>query len=93
MEKEKHNIRIDKEGARHATVPLWQELPQITVRLEEGHYKPVLLRATPWRASFLYHRPPRISHPPIPKRNTPVRIKDLPQNLRPGLDTTASAVI
>ena len=37
MEKEKHNIRIDKDGSRHATIPMWQELPQITVRLEEGH--------------------------------------------------------
>ena len=37
MEKEKHNIRIDKDGSRHAIVPMWQELPQITVRLEEGH--------------------------------------------------------
>ena len=37
MEKEKHNIRIDKDGSRHVAIPMWQELPQITVRLEEGH--------------------------------------------------------
>ena len=37
MEKEKHNIRINKDGSRHAIVHMWQELPQITVRLEEGH--------------------------------------------------------
>ena len=37
MEKEKHNIRIDKDGSHHAAVPMWQDLPQITVRREEGH--------------------------------------------------------
>ena len=35
--KKKRNIRIDQDGTRHAPVPMWQELPQITVRLEEGH--------------------------------------------------------
>ena len=37
MEEKKRNIRIDQDGTRHAPIPLWQELPQITVRLEEGH--------------------------------------------------------
>ena len=37
MEEKKRNIRIDQDGIRHAPVPMWQELPQITVRLEEGH--------------------------------------------------------
>ena len=37
MEEKKRNIRIDHDGTRHAPVPVWQELPQITVRLEEGH--------------------------------------------------------
>ncbi len=37
MEEKKRNIRIDQDGTRHAPVPMWQELPQITVRLEEGH--------------------------------------------------------
>ena len=37
MEKEKRNVRIDEDGIRHASVPMWQELPQITVRLKDGH--------------------------------------------------------
>lgn len=37
MEEKKRNIRIDQDGTRHAPIPMWQELPQITVRLEEGH--------------------------------------------------------
>ena len=37
MEEKKRNIRIDQDGTRHAPVPMWQELPQITVRLKEGH--------------------------------------------------------
>lgn len=37
MEKEKRNVRIDEDGTRHASVPMWQELPQITVRLKDGH--------------------------------------------------------
>ena len=35
MEKKKHNIRIDQDGNRHAPVPIWQELPQITVALKK----------------------------------------------------------
>ena len=42
MEEKKRNIRIDQDGTRHAPVPMWQELPQITVRLEEGHTPPPL---------------------------------------------------
>ena len=37
MEEKKRNIRIDQDGTCHAPVPMWQELPQITVRLEEGN--------------------------------------------------------
>lgn len=37
MEEEKRNICVGEDGACHISVPLWQELPQITVRLEEGH--------------------------------------------------------
>ena len=37
MEEKKRNIRIDQDGTRHAPVPMWQESPQITVRLEEGN--------------------------------------------------------
>ena len=32
MEEKKRNIRIDQDGTRHAPVPMWQELPQITIR-------------------------------------------------------------
>ena len=35
--KKKRNIRIDQDGTCHAPVSMWQELPQITVRLEEGN--------------------------------------------------------
>ena len=37
MEEKKRNIRIDQDGTCHAPVPMWKELPQITVRLEEGN--------------------------------------------------------
>ena len=37
MEENKRNIRIDQDGTFHAPVPMWQELPQITVCLEEGN--------------------------------------------------------
>ncbi len=37
MEKEKCNVPIDENGTRHASVPMWQKLPQIKVRLKDGH--------------------------------------------------------
>lgn len=37
MEENKRNIRIDQDGTRYAPVPMWRELPQITVLLEEGN--------------------------------------------------------
>ena len=35
MEEEKGKICVGEDGACHISVPLWQELPQITVRLED----------------------------------------------------------
>lgn len=37
MDNKKRNVQVESDGSRSAPVPLWQELPQITVRLEEGH--------------------------------------------------------
>ena len=37
MKKNDPNIRIDPDESRRVQVPLWQELPQITVRLKDGH--------------------------------------------------------
>lgn len=37
MQENNKNIRVDESGTRHASVPMWQELPQITVRLKDGH--------------------------------------------------------
>ena len=37
MEEKKRNVRIDQDGTCYAPVPLWQELPQITVCLEVGN--------------------------------------------------------
>ena len=37
MAEKKRNIRIDQDGTRYAPVPMWRELPQITVLLEEGN--------------------------------------------------------
>lgn len=37
MEKEKPNVRIGEDGSRSASVPFWQELPEITVHLRDGH--------------------------------------------------------
>lgn len=33
----KRNVQVESDGSRSAPVPLWQELPQITVRLKEGN--------------------------------------------------------
>ena len=37
MDSKKRNVQVESDGSRSAPVPLWQELPQLTVRLEEGH--------------------------------------------------------
>ena len=37
MDNKKRNVQVESDGSRSAPVPLWQELPQITVRLEEGN--------------------------------------------------------
>ena len=37
MDNKKRNVQAESDGSRSAPVPLWQELPQITVRLKEGN--------------------------------------------------------
>ena len=37
MDNKKRNVQVESDGSRSAPVPLWQELPQITVRLKEGN--------------------------------------------------------
>ena len=37
MKKNDPNICTDPDENRRVPVPLWQELPQITVRLKDGH--------------------------------------------------------
>ena len=36
MDNKKRNVQVESDGSRSAPVPLWRELPQITVRLKEG---------------------------------------------------------
>lgn len=37
MDNKKRNVQVESDGSRSAPVPLWQELPQITVRPKEGN--------------------------------------------------------
>lgn len=37
MDNKKRNVQVESDGSRSALVPLWQELPQITVCLKEGN--------------------------------------------------------
>ena len=37
MDHKKHSVQVESDGSRSVPVPLWQELPQITVRLKEGN--------------------------------------------------------
>ena len=37
MDNKKRNVQVESDGSRSALVPLWQELPQITVRLKKGN--------------------------------------------------------
>lgn len=37
MDNKKRNVQVESDGSRSAPVPLWQELPQITVRLKGGN--------------------------------------------------------
>jgi hypothetical protein len=37
MDNKKRNVQVELDGSRSAPVPLWRELPQITVRLKEGN--------------------------------------------------------
>ena len=37
MDNKKRNVQVKSDGSRSAPVPLWQELPHITVRLKEGN--------------------------------------------------------
>ena len=37
MDNKKCNVQVESDGSRSALVPLWRELPQITVRLKEGN--------------------------------------------------------
>ena len=37
MDHKKHSVQVESDGSRSVPAPLWQELPQITVRLKEGN--------------------------------------------------------
>ena len=37
MDNKKRNVQVEPDGSRSALVPLWRELPQITVRMKEGN--------------------------------------------------------
>jgi hypothetical protein len=37
MDNKKRNVQVESDGNRSVLVPLWRELPQITVRLKEGN--------------------------------------------------------
>ena len=37
MDNKKRNVQVESDGSRSALVPLWRELPHITVRLKEGN--------------------------------------------------------
>ena len=37
MDNKKRNVQVESDGSRSTLVPLWRELPQITVRLKEGN--------------------------------------------------------
>lgn len=37
MDNKKCSVQVEPDGSRSAPVPLWRELPQITVRLKEGN--------------------------------------------------------
>ena len=37
MDHKNRSVQVESDGSRSAPVPLWQELPQITVRLKEGN--------------------------------------------------------
>ena len=37
MDNKKRNVQVGSDGSRSAPVPLWRELPQITIRLKEGN--------------------------------------------------------
>ena len=37
MDNKKRNVQVESDGSRSALVPLWRELPQITVRLTAGN--------------------------------------------------------
>ena len=37
MDNKKRNVQVESDGSRSALVPLWREVPQITVRLKEGN--------------------------------------------------------
>lgn len=37
MDNKKRNVQVESDGSHSALVPLWRELPQITVRLKEGN--------------------------------------------------------
>ncbi len=37
MDHKSRSVQVESDGNRSVPVPLWQELPQITVRLKEGN--------------------------------------------------------
>ena len=37
MDHKNRSVHVESDGSRSVPVPLWQELPQITVRLKEGN--------------------------------------------------------
>ena len=56
MDSKKRNVQVESDGSRSAPVPLWQELPQITVRLKEGNTSTALLPVLTERTPFLKRR-------------------------------------
>ena len=52
MDHKNRNVQVESDGSRSVPVPLWQELPQITVRLKEGNtiyrFTAALTESTPF---------------------------------------------
>ena len=41
MDNKKRNVQVESDGSRSALVPLWRELPQITVPERRKHHLPL----------------------------------------------------
>ena len=65
MDNKKRNVQVESDDSSSAPVPVWEELPQITVRLKEGNTIYLFTASLDRKHTFSSERKPPIEKWPM----------------------------